>query len=79
MKLKFKTNTEYENAKTLLGGNGYKFSYYIDELSIRFYTEGSFTDGVAAIAEIGINEHTHYDVDADEYRLPALENGWSVK
>jgi hypothetical protein len=78
MKLTFKNNTEYQNAKTLLGGNGYRFAYYIDELAIRFYTTGSFFDAVASIGEIGIREHTHYSVDSEGYRMSALENGWSA-
>lgn len=78
MKLNFKNTAAYHTAKTLLGGNGYRFAYYIDELAIRFYTQGSFTDGVAAISEIGVKENSHYEVDTDSYRLPALANGWSA-
>jgi hypothetical protein len=78
MKLNFKNTKTYEIVKTLLGGSDYKFTHYIDELAIRFYTHGSFSAAVSTIAEIGINENADYDVDSYEYHLPALENGWTI-
>ena len=78
MKLNFKTNKAYENVKTLLGGNDFKFTRYIDELSIRFYTHGTFSSAISTIAEIGIHENKDFMIDDYEYRLPALENGYSV-
>ena len=78
MKLKFKTSESYQTAKTLLEGHDYKFTHYNDELAIRFYTEELFKSGMTEIAELGIHENVDYAIDDYEYRLPALENGYSV-
>ena len=78
MKLNFNTEKAYNVAKTLLGGNDYKFTYYIDELSIRFYTHGSYVSGLSALSEIGISVESDFAVDCYEYHLPALEPGWST-
>lgn len=78
MKLNFKGTKSYQTAKTLLGGNDYKFAYYRDELSIRFYTYQMYLNALSALAEIGIREIGDFAVDTEDYRLPALENGWSV-
>ena len=78
MKLNFRTAKAYQTAKTLLGGNDYKFAYYIDELSMRFFTRGSFVSAVSALSEIGVCRNHDYEVDDYEFRLPALENGYSV-
>lgn len=78
MKLNFKGTKAYETAKTLLGGNDYKFAHYVDELSIRFYTRQVYLNALSALSEIGIREIADFAVDTDGYHLEALENGYSV-
>jgi hypothetical protein len=78
MKLQFKNTSAYETAKTYLGGHDYKFTHYVDELAIRFYTHELFKSAVTSLSELGIHENEDFAIDDYEYRLPALENGYSV-
>jgi hypothetical protein len=78
MKLKFKHTLAYETAKTFLEGHDYKFTHYNDEQAIRFYTRQLFESAVTSLRELLIHENAHFDIDDYEYRLPALENGYSV-
>jgi hypothetical protein len=78
MKLKFTNAKAYETAKTLFEGHDYKFTHYNTELAIRFYIQQSVDDAISALKELKILENEDFVIDDYEYRLPALENGYSI-
>ena len=78
MKLKFTNTKAYETAKTLFEGHDYKFTHYNAELAIRFYIQMSVDNAISSLIELKILENEDFAIDDYEYRLPALENGYSI-